>query len=150
VPSVTTSSERPATRRAAPAIDGLAELREAIGKVDSVERAVAMLKAELPAARVEGPLRAPPISNFRKERAARRLAHARRVVSGVALSLAILMSTLATWAPPQNVPGRRRLAVVEREAGGIRVPPRGIAASGSASKPRVVVARGLDEIGAGL
>jgi serine/threonine protein kinase len=132
------------------AIDPLSELREAIGKVNSVERAVAMLKAELPTARIEGPLRKSKLPDLRKERAARRQSSARRLVSGLTLSLAILLSTLATWSPPQNIPGKLR-EVAAREIDPARsngqAPSR---ASSSTPKPRAVVAHGLDGLRAGL
>jgi serine/threonine protein kinase len=129
-------------------VDPLSELREAIGKVNSVERAVAMLKAELPAARVEGPLRNSRLPDLRKERAARRQSSARRLISGVTLSLAILMSTLATWSPPPARPGRpRSVAALEpNSSGATRQPPFDV----SSPKPRAIVAQGLDGLRAGL
>jgi serine/threonine-protein kinase len=133
--------------------DPLSELREAIGKVNSVERAVAMLKLELPTAKVDGPFRKSKHADQRKQRAARRQSNGRRMLSGVTLSLAILIATLSTWSSPQASPGKlRTIAVLEpgpvrRDVTPRAVPPR---PAGSPARPRAVVAHQIDGLRAGL
>ncbi|HVJ87074.1 MAG TPA: serine/threonine-protein kinase [Caulifigura sp.] len=106
-PSVTLDQSRPAiTRAAAPSArsvenDALAELRDAIGKVDSVERAVAMLQSDLGTSAKGGRLigRLKP-GELNARRAKSRHQQARRMVSTLGLVLAVLLSTLSTWTSP--------------------------------------------------
>ncbi len=152
--------ERIANRLASPPATVIAqsetpfgELRDAIEKVSSVERAVAMLKTDL-APSDRGSLRRAPSrmkpAELRRARAERRKTHGRRLISSLALAFAALLSTLAIWNSPGATTGKfRTVAAVSRRSAGLPlksvppvfVPPR--------PSPRAVVARNADALRSG-
>ncbi len=93
------------------------ELCDAIAKVSSVERAVAMLRVDLP----QGPSSANrPASRrlqataSRELRSRRRTDRGRRLAGALSLAFAILIATLATWSSPGIVAGSRPMLAESR------------------------------------
>jgi len=128
-----------------------AELREAIAKVTTVERAVAMLKSDLSPRKGALPrIRSPRPTELLRERDLRRKTSGQRMVAGVTVSLAILLSTLATWSPPIQAGGSARtVAVTEPRPQEVARPKIARPVPTPISRPRTVVARGPEGLRSG-
>ncbi|QDT57326.1 Serine/threonine-protein kinase PknB [Caulifigura coniformis] len=129
------------------------ELREAIAKVTSVERAVAMLKSDLSDERPRrsGPRtgRPPQAMDFRRARELRRKTSGQRLVASVTASLAVLLSTLATWSPPIQAGSTRTVASVVRRPQEAAAPKISRPVPAPVSRARTVVARGPEGLRSG-
>jgi eukaryotic-like serine/threonine-protein kinase len=91
------------------------ELGEAIGKVDSVERAVALLKSDRGKRPNENRQVATTLPERRDRHKRCRAAIVRRVGAGLGLCLAILISTMASRPSPGAI-NRRIMPIVHQEA----------------------------------
>jgi hypothetical protein len=98
-----------------PATQAFTELRDAIGKVTSVERAVAMLKSDLTSENgCPSATRLKP-GELQSHRQQQRRLRARQMIGCLTMTLAVLLSTLSTWASPGGTNGPvRSLAAVEK------------------------------------